>query len=437
MKIICNITGYMTETIGTLYKRGRNTILDWQIKVEQNNRQINIIISYGELDKKHTIRYRNNIKGKNKGKANETNAWEQAVADAHSEVNKKLKEGYKDLQQLIDENQALYFNVSLNTFLNEVLPEYNTDINGNEIPMKCQQYYRSKPNWIAPNNTLWEDRKYYYLQNPYARKEPNTVIIDFPCYVQPKINGVRAFIKKVNDKAVIFSKKGLVYNLPHISEFVEQNRILFNLLDTCLLDGELYIHNNSLQSIVSAVKTMQLETLNVKFYLFDLAKEDITQEVRFNTLYSPAVKECLVSSFNSPVVLVPAKKVVNDERVQQLTDMYIQEGYEGVICRSTQGLYEFGKRPKTITKLKRMVSREFTIVDVVGSEKDPTIGLYVCRTDEGKEFKVNPKGTIEFKREELHKRDSLIGKNLTCCFYEYTEDRIPFHIIDNIVRDYE
>ena len=83
------------------------------------------------------------------------------------------------------------------------------------------------------------------------------------------------------------------------------------------------------------------------------------------------------------------------------------------------------------------MDEEFVITDIVRSEKDDSIGLFVCTTVDGKEFKVNPKGTTEYKRSILLNTSSFIGKELTCRFYEYTDDGVPFHIIDNIVRDYE
>ena len=77
---------------------------------------------------------------------------------------------------------------------------------------------RSKKDFVDNKGKRWDDRKYYFLKNPFADKKKEDLSITFPCYIQPKVNGVRAFIKLVNDKIKIFSKKGLEYNLPHITE---------------------------------------------------------------------------------------------------------------------------------------------------------------------------------------------------------------------------
>lgn len=429
----------MIQELDTLYKRGRGKILEWKIKVETVDRKVNIFVAYGELDGAKTITYDNNIKGKNIGKANETNPYEQAHLEAKSKINNKLKEGYKSYKELCESNEELlYSGISLYNFLDKLLPEYNTDVNGNEIPMNCQQYYRKKENWVDPKGKVWSDRKYYYFENPYIDKEKNALIIEFPCYIQPKVNGVRAFIKVVNGKAIIFSKKGLTYTLPHISEWVEQYLEPYELEDNeIILDGELYIHGEPLANIVSAVRAMQLNTQRVKFIWFDLAIQNVTQEERFKKLYDPKIKEIVQADLNSPVELVKTLKIGGDKRVQELTDLFIKEGYEGSICRSLTGLYEFGKRPKTIVKLKRNIEEEFMIIAVVPQEVDPTMGLFVCKTSQGLEFKVTPKGTEMFKRKVLIDASSFIGKLLTCKFYEYTPTGLPFHIIDNIIRDYE
>lgn len=429
----------MIQEVAKLYKRGRNSILEWVIKVEEINKQFNILKCYGIFEGEQVIRYQNNIKGKNKGKINETTPKEQALLEAESAVRLKEKEGYSKLEDLfISETDAIEFYMgNLKPLLERLLPKYNTDVNDNEIPMKCQQYYKSGKVFVDPTGKLWEDKKYYYLLNPYVQKPSDAIVAKFPCFIQPKVNGVRAFIKIVNGEVIIFSKKGLTYNLPHISDWFKRNIDIFDIYEEVIFDGELYIPGASLQNIASAVKAYQIATLDVVFYMFDIAIEDVTQDDRYKKyLYTTKIKE-LVNNIDCPVLLIPTYTVNNDHTVQNFTDRFINEGYEGSILRDYKGLYEFGKRPRTITKLKRTISAEFEIIGIIPNEKDETTGKYVCVTPEGEEFKVNPTMSTEEKRELLSNKSLFIGKQLSCTFYEYTDAMIPFHIIDNIVRDYE
>lgn len=426
----------MTET---LYKRGRDTILQWTVKVVQEMNKVDILKTYGVLNGGQAMRWQRNIKGKNIGKANQTTPLEQAIADAESMVRLKQREGYVTIESLsIDSMKFLASNYSLKRILEEALPAYNSDVNGNEIPMKCQQYYRDKKPWTGPDGVEYDNRRTYYMANPFAAKEKNAIIINFPCFIQPKVNGVRCFVKLVNGKPILYSKKGDVWNIPQVSDwFMDHPEVFTMYSDDVIYDGELYIKGESLQNIASAVKAYKIETMNVKLHIFDIAVEDQTQANRFARLYSVESKEAFGNPDFSPVVLVPTKKCINDERAQILTDMYIGEGYEGAIFRDPEGVYEFGKRPATITKLKRLEDAEFVIVDIVGQDKDNSIGMFVCVTPEGKQFTVNAKGDTKYKRSILLDPSSFIGKLLTIFFYEYTDDGKPFHITNTIVRDYE
>lgn len=422
----------MTET---LYKRGRDTILQWTVKVVQEMNKVDILKTYGVLNGGQAMRWQRDIKGKNIGKSNATTPFTQATADIESMVRLKEKEGYVQLEDL---DAPPFTGRALSTYLELYLPKYNSDVNGNEIPMKCQQYYRDKKPWIGPDGVEYENRKTYYMANPFAAKEKNAIIINFPCFIQPKVNGVRCFVKLVNGKPILYSKKGLVYNIPQVSDwFIDHPEVFTMYSDDVIYDGELYIKGESLQNIASAVKAYKIETMNVKLHIFDIAVEDQTQANRFARLYSVESKEAFGNPDFSPVVLVPTKKCANDERAQILTDMYISEGYEGAIFRDLEGVYEFGKRPATITKLKRLEDAEFLITGIIPQEKDDSIGMFECVTPEGNPFKVNPKGDTAYKRSLLEDPSSFIGKQLTIFFYEYTDDGIPFHITNTIVRDYE
>ena len=83
------------------------------------------------------------------------------------------------------------------------------------------------------------------------------------------------------------------------------------------------------------------------------------------------------------------------------------------------------------------MEEDFDIIDIIPQDVNPALGLFVCRTKEGLEFNVTPKGTEEYKTIILFQKELYIGKKLAATFYEYTEDGKPFHIIDSIVKDYD
>jgi DNA ligase-1 len=308
--------------------------------------------------------------------------------------------------------------------------------------MKAQQYYRSKKDWVDNQGNIWKDRKYFYLLNPYERKERGAIIIGFPCLIQPKINGVRCTISlDENNNVQILSKEGKRYNLPHIEEVFVQYKSIFTVYkedeqEEIFFDGELYIHGEKLQVISSAVKAPNLDTSRVKFVCFDLGTTLFSNLKRIQ-LMKQLITQLTSHIIDASVEYLATYRVGSDAIVQSMTDKFIEQGYEGSILREEFGVYAFGKRPMSMVKLKRVMDTEFLIVDIIPQEKDNNLGLYVCRTSEGKEFNVTPTGNNEFKSLILFQKHLYIGKMLTCKFYEYTEAGIPFHVLDNIVRDYE
>ena len=427
-----------------LYKKdSKGKILQWEASVLQNKFGVSIVIKAGELEGKLVTTTRENIKGKNINKSNETTPYTQAQADVESLYKKKQREGYKSLHSLrYPFDRELFEAIDLKAFLETNLKVDTRDLDGNLKPMKAQQYYRSKKNYVDKTGKEWEDRKYYFVLNPYVNKTSKDIIIKFPALIQPKINGVRATISlDSNGQVQILSKEGLKYNLPHLIREFEAHRECFSYRNSnnedveVIFDGELYIHDEKLQTISSAVKAFNFNTNRVVFIAFDLAIPEVKNIDRFRLL-----KELLnftTLSLDSPIEIIRTHLIHNDATAQAKTDEYIKEGYEGSILRNPAGLYAFGKRPMDMVKLKRVVDEEFTIIDIVPQDKNPELGLFVCRTKQGKEFKVTPKGDRDFKDLLLFQKHHYINKLLTCTFYEYTEDGIPFHVIDNLVRDYE
>lgn len=442
----------MTKRFETLYARdSKGKILQWNIEVK-GGIQVDIMMSYGEYNGAQVLKWQRNIQGKNIGKSNETNSYEQAILQVESTVRLKKKKGYMTLEEsktfyetsniAVIKKSITFTNMTddnrdgLLLDLDKFLPKDRTDADGDVKPMKCQQYYRSKKNWTDPHGVEWTDRKYYYLTNPHVVKESNAIITKFPCMGQPKINGVRCTIRLVNNKPIVKSKEGKIYKVAHINDFLTINTDIFGKEGKVVLDGELYIHKELLQDIASAINKPNLNTPRIVLILFDLAVENMTNKNRWDDI-KLNIKPKLDIHLNCPIQIIQTVFIKNDTDAQKFTDICIKNGYEGAIFRQFKGKYAFGKRPQDMTKLKRTISSEFKIIDIIPQKVDSTKGNFVCITKEGLRFDVTPKGNDAFKRKVLFDKYKFIGKELTCDFYEWTKDRKPFHILNNIIRDYE
>ena len=396
----------------TLYTRNSNkAIQQWEINVTEEETGFSIIRIYeGLKDGKQSVTSNTITKGKNLLKMNETSPFEQACSQALSKWTKKKKQGYKSLTDL---------GITSLSDLELALPENRTDANGAAKPMKAQNYF----------------------------KDDGSVRISFPCYGQPKLNGFRCtasweeilegeglFTGKT-EKVIFRSKEGLQYNiLDHIANEFDNKMFMYNGVPL-IFDGEMYIHGEILSEISSAVRKRNPKTLKLQFNIFDLAIENESQKNRIDVL-NWLQTQISTKKINN-IKVVPTVIINSNEEAQIYTDNCIKQGYEGAVFRDMKAIYRFGSRPTTMVKLKRFSDKEFKIIDVVGGENSPELGVFICLAENGKTFKCTPEGTKELKTEYLSNKQHYIGGLLTVRFFERTKDNLPFHAIGVTVRDYE
>jgi hypothetical protein len=429
----------------TLYKKNsKGKILIWEINIQQSYNNVELVIKTGEYFGAKTLHHKS-VKAKNIGKSNETTLLKQANLMLSSLVLSQRKYGYKSIDDLnIDVlDLAMGTEDEFIAILEEKLPAESMDIDGMLKPMLASQYFRTKKDWTDPYGVVWKDRKYFYLKNPFEKKEKGAVVAKFPLLGQAKINGVRCNVYLENGEVKMKSKEGEAYFVEHIITWFTARLHLFFTAEgkPIVYDGELYIHGEKLQYIRSAVVKPNLNTPSITYEVYDLAIPDITNINRF-TMLKHLLLECIDSVTkeylpNVPVKYIKTYVMSNDLHVQTKTDELIKAGYEGIILRNKDALYQFGKRNVNMLKLKRLIDEEFQIIGILPQDNDPELGLYLCITTNGVEFKVTPTEDEDYKRMMIMFPYLFVSKWLTCTFYEYTDKDIPFHIVHNIVRDYE
>jgi len=321
--------------------------------------------------------------GKNIGRSNETTPFQQAVSEAESSMSKLRDEGYT-----------------------ETMPEkgavHNTDAQGAPKPMLAQKFPERKDK------------------------------ITYPVLVQPKLDGCRALCRIVNGEVVFTSRNGKVINtLGHIENDVKAS------LSDGVLDGELYIHKESFQTVIRAIKKLNADSPRVQYRVYDLAMPDETMQDRHLRLQK--VVQDIASSF---VEIVPTYTCVNEGHVLKKFSQFLERGYEGAMIRTMEGEYEFGFRSKHLLKLKEFEEAEYEIIDVEeATGRDKGTAVFVCKVKtSGKNFipfNVRPVGTYEQRQQYLTDKKKLIGKQLTVQYQGVSEDSIPRFPVGKIVRDYE
>lgn len=349
------------------------------------------------------------FEGVNIGKANETTRTQQAIAMAES-MHKSLKDdGYKTLSDMgitISDEEAWADISRLDVLLSSGLPMYNTDAKGNPKPMLAKSYVKEKQ--------------------------------EFPAFVQPKLDGVRCLaICKSDHEVILLSRNGKQYFHPELEKdllgFMEVGQIL---------DGELYTHKEiTFQDIISAIKRKNTEHPNlpkIKFHVYDVAVADLTFEER--TEMVAELQEWENCHMKGYVQQVPTVIVHSQEELDKEYNYWMDEGYEGVMVRDFDGMYEFGNRSSKLKKVKEMLDEEFTILGVyeaTGRDKGTAILEINVKTKAGDWTTVKPQGTQAQRAKMWNERHKLIGKKVTIQFQGYTDEGSLRFPSAKAIRDYE
>jgi len=354
---------------------------------------------------------------KNVGKSNEIDHWQRAKDKLDAIYKEKQDTGYKSL----DDYRLLYPSLKI-TNTESILSlgfTHDTDVLGRPLPMLANKY-RDVKNIEAMSG-----------------------------FVQPKLNGVRCIsyfdtphtlMDNIMKTVIYRSRGGEVYFLPHLDRIIS---VLIEELQSILstsgrtyvsLDGEIYKHGVSLQTISGAARRKTLEAkdwLEYRVYDFILYNE-LGQSVNLINEYKQTILKEAFENFKEAEERLSYVETIKTnfdrESVNYYHSLYKNKGYEGIILRPYQLEYEPGVRSNTIIKVKEFQDGEFEVVDIVkGNEALPRECVVMCKLKTGQTFKVNPKLTHEDREALWYNREEYIGKFYTIQFFEYTDDNIPFH----------
>lgn len=257
------------------------------------------------------------------------------------------------------------------------------------------------------------DKKLPMLAKDYTKTGHQ---ITYPCFGQPKLDGVRAIADTDKTTVTMTSRGGKSYNVP--SHIYHSLKRLYNYTGISKLDGEIYCHGMSLQKIVSAIKVESDLTMNLSYHIFDVPSDFIFGErLKFLELLKSTIER-----FNIPFLKVVETPVIeSEEQARSFLSFYEEDGYEGLMLRNIDGIYEYNHRSSDLQKWKNMQDIEAYIYDV---EKDLIgQGVLKCRLPNNVEFKCKMKGNATYR--DFENQKYLKGEWVTVKFQQYTEDGVP------------
>lgn len=322
----------------------------------------------GKLQSKTTTCFSKNI-----GKSNSTTPSEQAVLEAQAKWEKKVKAGYTT-------DQTAPVSV--------------------QLPQKVKTYIGNESKIV------------------------------FPAYSTYKYNGVNATYWLQPDGTLkLTSRGGNEYPaIPHLESGI---RSVLAALGTDSVNGELYIHGEHLQDIVSAVKkpkelSKQLTFRFFEFPTYEAPEKQVRSPLTVKSFaYKASQLVALKHSDYTDEVVTPVELVLVENRAELEAHyvMAMSEGYEGTVIYNQDAEYKFNERSSSVYKYKKAVDAEF-VVHSYELDKNGHV-VYHCHTPEGKSFKVKRKGTNEERQLDVASAANNIGCWLKVEFEMYSKDNVP------------
>jgi DNA ligase-1 len=224
----------------------------------------------GKLSKKNRSEF-TEILGKNIGRSNETTPLEQAISELKSLMNKKFDEGY-----YIEGIEA------------DILP----------LPMLAHKF-------VERGNA-----------------------IEYPCFVQPKLDGHRALY----DGEKFWTRKGKLY-LPDVVKHLRFNTHGY------IVDGEIMLPPGyTFQETTSAIKKCNKNTPELQYHVFDVIGNEATFTERIDKLEEILTSEQEDNLLPDNVYLVKTILCGNEFEVSGWLSKALTKGYEGIMLRNSRGI---------------------------------------------------------------------------------------------------
>lgn len=357
-----------------LYARSNTgAVLEWTVEVEDDGYRV---ISGQEGSPNQVTSEWRKCCPKNVGKTNATTAAEQALSEAQSKWDKKLK-------------SKGYF------------------VNRNDI-----------------------DNDLGFVEPMLARKYGEVEFV-FPVYSQPKLDGMRCIAKKDG----LWSRGGKkIISVPHIFNALKP---LFSINSCYIFDGEIFCekYKNDFNQIISLAKKtkptqedLDLSENYLQYWIYDFPSDKNVFSKRIENLKK-------LIPHNKSLVVVPTDLIKNEDDLNIKYFGYLSSGQEGQMIR-TDDIYE-NKRSNFLLKRKEFIDDEFKIIDISEGtgNRSGVFGRAHLITSTGVEFEANARGNESFYKELLQNKSKYIGKMATVRYQNLTPDGKPRFGVIVSIRD--
>ncbi|RKO94705.1 ATP-dependent DNA ligase [Blyttiomyces helicus] len=272
--------------------------------------------------------------------------------------------------------------------------------------------------------------------------------IRFPCFVTPKIDGIRAI--RVDESLVSRQFKPI------------PNRKIRETLQNLLpdgADGEIMIPG-SFRDVTSAVMTSKGTESYSKpftFYWFDFVQTEKDAEKPYlhrmdDMKHYISKHPHIMEQSQATIIPLYPKKIESLEELVTFEQYVLDKGFEGVMIRKGDGFYKMGRSTLNegiLLKLKRFSDSEALLIRVnelfnnnnekkatetggwmrptkkAGLSSSATMGSFTVRTPQNVEFNIGSGFTNEMRIKFYQEKDKLIGKIVKYKYFEIGVKNLP------------
>lgn len=388
----------------------RFSIVSWDEEWKEPEHGFLITREYGQVNGKVTKAPDTWIKI---GKAGRSHR-EQAILQFNSLVKGYLDKGYIQ----VDKHPNEYSEAELDSMFGEI------KMRGGVIkPMLAKQES------AVTNRKIFEDREWYGSR---------------------KVNGVRCLIFYDGKNIRTASRGAINYDLA-INHIITHPLVVkfFQIHKNAILDGEIYktgLSLNFISGICRSQKTVD-DGKDLEFYWYDIADLEHSFTDRFEIMQQWA-KELELTEFNPErhlsenklhIQFLPQVLIKGFNNMKKLHDIYVEEGWEGLVVRQAKSKYKPGTRTNDWIKIKIYIDAEYPIVGIADGLREEDM-CFILETPNGQKFNCKPMGDREQKHWYYEHINELIGKQLTIKYFEMSGaegSEIPQQPIGIAIRDYE
>ena len=255
-----------------------------------------------------------------------------------------------------------------------------------------------------------------------AKALPETIDYNQTLFIQPKLDGVRAYITK---DGIYSRNNNQLFNAIHLTT---ELRTFFRSNPTIHLDGELYNHRyrdnfNQIISLVKKKSPSQADKFQsssyLQFHCYDAFNPDQPEASFIDRTLNITLWKAIYGWRS--IQEVDTDLITNEKQLNKLTKKHKKQGYEGSILRTNKEYEQ--RRSHNLYKIKVWSDLEIKIVGFVEGKGrfSGMLGKFIG-TDADDRLVSAPWPSLTLEQRKLHweNRESYIGQPLTIEFFNRT-----------------